>query len=153
MRCRSANFWSCSCVPPGMNSDEKSWRNAGLSSPHPVRIKVARALAFCSSNSFFARRYAPRAKPTYRMRCETRSGWRTAKATEMAQPCDIPRSGKRSSPAASTTVSRSLTHASSDRFSTSQSDSPLPRLGKLNRAPFLHRACAGLHAHPIRCVR
>jgi hypothetical protein len=36
----------------------------------------------------------------------------------MAHPCDNPRSAKRSSPAASTTASRSLTHASSEMSST-----------------------------------
>src|SRR5262249_32012621 len=60
--------------------------NAGVSSPHPVRIKVASAFAFCNSSSFFARWYAPRAKPPYRIRRLTRSGRRTAKATDIAHP-------------------------------------------------------------------
>jgi hypothetical protein len=31
MRCSSLNQSACSLVPPGMNCDAKSWRNAGFS--------------------------------------------------------------------------------------------------------------------------
>src|SRR5262245_54443318 len=59
------------------------------------------------------------------MRCETRSGWRTAYAIETAQPWEIPNSANRVSPAASTTVSRSLTKASNEMSSTVRSRQPV----------------------------
>ena len=45
---------------------------------------------------------------------------------EMAQPCDMPKSGKRSRPAASTTHSRSLTQCSSEIAASRHQADPAP---------------------------
>jgi len=53
--------------------------------------------------------------------------WRTAYVIATAHPWEMPRSGKRSRPSVSTTVSRSVTHDSNDTLSSSRSDRPFPR--------------------------
>lgn len=49
-RCSSLYQSICSFVPSGMKSDEKSCRKAGMSWPHPVRMRLTMAARrSCSS--------------------------------------------------------------------------------------------------------
>jgi hypothetical protein len=126
MRCRSVNHFVCSSLPPGMNSEVKSWRKAGFSLPQPWRIRV--------SKRFGIRDFLGRAAlaPAARERAVQHE---MADALGMAHrigDCDRaalrnPSSGNRLMPRASTTASRSRTKASNDISLTSQSERPLPR--------------------------
>ena len=72
----SLKYCACSCVPPGMNRAENICQKLGLSAPHPIRIKVA--IASRISFSAGERLFPPSANAPYRIRCDTRSGRRTA---------------------------------------------------------------------------
>ena len=75
----------------------------------------------------------------------------------MGPPCEAPKSTQRSSPAASTTVSRSRTQASNEMSLTSRSDSPQPRGSKRTSVcsfdrPSSHGRCTGLRQSNSMCV-
>ena len=69
----------------------------------------------------------PHPYPPYRTMRETRSGCRAAYATAIAAAWETPSSANRSRPTASTTVSRSPTHTSTDGSPMFVSESPQPR--------------------------
>jgi hypothetical protein len=60
-------------------------------------------------------------------------GWRRAYSIAIGPPIEMPSSANRSTPAASTTVSRSATCASSVNSGTVQSDNPQPRASSRSR--------------------
>ena len=127
-RCTSSNHSICSGVPSGRNIVVNVRRKAALDRPQPTRIIVA-SVSFSSAEATLSRRARPRAKPPHTMKCVTRPGLRAMYSMLSAAPCERPSSANVSSPAASTTHSRSRTQRSSVNASspTSRSDSPHPR--------------------------
>ena len=94
-----------------MNSEVKNWRNAILLAP-ARRISVRRRALFLLSRP--ARPPAPPQRiAAVEDQGDTRSGCRTGTRSHGAA-LEIPRSAKRSTPAAATTVSRSPTKASKE---------------------------------------